>query len=103
MSGVQKLTLGKVGAVYGIKGWLKIHSFTDDPEAIFDYAPWSLNLGEKSQSANVTDWRRHNNGLIAKVAGIDDRDQAQSLLVLKYQYAQKNYQNCRKVSFTGKT
>lgn len=80
MSEVKKLTLGKVGAVYGIKGWLKIHSFTDDPEAIFDYTPWSLNLGEKSQSANVTDWRKHNNGLIAKVAGIEDRDQAQSLV-----------------------
>lgn len=75
-----KIILGKVGAVYGIKGWLKIHSFTDIPEAIFDYAPWSLNLGENKQSAKVTDWRKHNNGLIAKVAGIEDRDQAQSLV-----------------------
>lgn len=77
---MEKLTLGKVGAVYGIKGWLKIHTFTDNPEAIFDYAPWSLKLGDNIQSANVTDWRKHNNGLIAKVAGIEDRDQAQSLV-----------------------
>jgi len=80
VSDVKKLVLGKVGAVYGIKGWLKIHSFTDIPDAIFDYSPWSLNLGGNSQSANITDWRRHNNGLIAKVAGIDERDQAQSLV-----------------------
>ena len=80
MSDVKILTLGKVGAVYGIKGWLKIHSFTDIPEAIFDYTPWSINLGGKSQSMNITDWRKHNNGLIAKVAGIDDRDQAQSMV-----------------------
>lgn len=80
MSEVSTITLGKVGAVYGIKGWLKIHSFTEIPEAIFDYSPWSLNLGGKTQSATVTDWRRHNNGLIAKIAGIDDRDQATTLV-----------------------
>ncbi|MBO9490242.1 ribosome maturation factor RimM [Endozoicomonas sp. G2_1] len=74
------IILGKVGAVYGIKGWLKINSFTEFPEAIFDYAPWSLKLGGKEQSVQVTDWRRHNNGLIAKFAGIDDRDLAQTLV-----------------------
>ncbi|WP_404851952.1 ribosome maturation factor RimM [Colwellia sp. MB02u-9] len=74
------VTLGKVGAVYGIKGWLKIHSFTDDQEAILDYFPWSLKLGDKIQSVDITDWRKHNNGLVVKVAGIDDRDVAQKLV-----------------------
>ncbi|ARD43724.1 ribosome maturation factor RimM [Cognaticolwellia beringensis] len=74
------VTLGKVGAVYGIKGWLKIHSFTDDQEAILDYFPWSLKLGNKIQSVEITDWRKHNNGLVVKVAGIDDRDIAQKLV-----------------------
>jgi len=74
------VTLGKVGAVYGIKGWLKIHSFTDDQEAILDYFPWSLKLGNKIQSVEITDWRKHNNGLVVKVAGIDDRDVAQKLV-----------------------
>ncbi len=72
-----KILLGKVGAVYGIKGWLKIHSFTEEPEAIFDYTPWSLKLGGKEQSIEITDWRKHNNGLIAKFANIEDRDEAQ--------------------------
>jgi 16S rRNA processing protein RimM len=74
------VTLGKIGAVYGIKGWLKIHSFTDEQEAILDYFPWSLKLGNKVQQVEITDWRRHNNGLIVKVGGIDDRDQAQTLV-----------------------
>ena len=76
----QLVTLGKVGAVYGIKGWLKIHSFTDDPEAILDYFPWSLKLGSHIQSVEVTDWRKHNNGLVAKLAKFDDRNQAQTLV-----------------------
>jgi 16S rRNA processing protein RimM len=74
------ITLGKVGSVYGIKGWLKIHSFTENPADIFDYSPWSLKLGGKAQSVTVTDWRKHNNGLIAKFEGIDDRDVAQGLV-----------------------
>lgn len=80
MSKEDQITLGKVGAVYGIKGWLKIHSFTDEPEAILDYFPWSLKLGNKIQTVEITDWRKHNKGLIVKVAGIDDRDDAQALV-----------------------
>ena len=76
----KEVILGKIGAVYGIKGWLKIHSFTEDPEAILDYFPWSLKLGNKVQSVEITDWRKHNNGLIVKVGHIDDRDEAQALV-----------------------
>ncbi|MEI6895545.1 MAG: ribosome maturation factor RimM [Colwellia sp.] len=80
MSKEQQIILGKVGAVYGIKGWLKIHSFTGETEAILDYFPWSLKLGNKTQTVEITDWRKHNKGLIVKVAGIDDRDVAQTLV-----------------------
>jgi 16S rRNA processing protein RimM len=77
------IVLGKVGSVYGIKGWVKIHSFTQDPQAIFDYQPWILYQGKKEQTVEISEWRRHNNGLIAKFAGIDDRDSAQ--LVVSYE------------------
>ena len=80
MSKEEQIILGKVGAVYGIKGWLKIHSFTDETEAILDYFPWSLKLGNKTQTVEITDWRKHNKVLIVKVAGIDDRDDAQAFV-----------------------
>jgi len=80
MNTENQIILGKVGAVYGIKGWLKIHSFTDELEAILDYFPWSLKLGNKTQTVEVTDWRKHNKGLIVKVGNIDDRDEAQALV-----------------------
>jgi len=80
MSSENQIILGKVGAVYGIKGWLKIHSFTDETDAILDYFPWSLKLGNKTQTVDITDWRKHNKGLIVKVGNIDDRDEAQALV-----------------------
>ncbi|NMP17311.1 MULTISPECIES: ribosome maturation factor RimM [unclassified Thalassotalea] len=69
--------LGKIGAVYGIKGWLKIHSYTENPEAIFEYSPWVLNLNGKQLNVEISEWRRHNNGLIVKFADISDRNDAQ--------------------------
>ena len=80
MNKENQIILGKVGAVYGIKGWLKIHSFTDEIDAILDYFPWSLKLGNKTQAVEVTDWRKHNKGLIVKVGDINDRDEAQALV-----------------------
>lgn len=75
-----EVVVGKVGAVYGVKGWLKIHSFTEDQEAILDYFPWSLKLGNKVQTVEVTDWRKHNKGLVVKINDIDDRDAAQTFV-----------------------
>ncbi len=75
-----QIILGKVGAVYGIKGWLRIHSFTGETDAILDYFPWSLKLGNKTRTVDITDWRKHNKGLIVKVGGIDDREHAQALV-----------------------
>ena len=80
MSTENQITLGKVGAVYGIKGWLRIHSFTDESEAILDYFPWSLKLGNNTRTVDITDWRKHNKGLVVKIGGIDDRDDAQALV-----------------------
>lgn len=75
----EQVVLGQIGAVYGVKGWLKIQSYTDDAEAIFDYSPWQIVKGGKQQQVQVEEWRRHNKGLIAKLANIDDRDGAHAL------------------------
>ena len=74
-----KIVAGKLGAPYGIKGWLKVHSFTDDPEGIFDFSPWLIGQQGNWQTVEVVDWRRHSKGLIAKLATVEDRDQANAL------------------------
>jgi 16S rRNA processing protein RimM len=42
MSQSEHIVIGRLGAVYGVKGWLKVQSFTEDPESIFEYSPWLL-------------------------------------------------------------
>ncbi|WP_039925569.1 ribosome maturation factor RimM [Alishewanella aestuarii] len=72
------VVLGKFGAVYGINGWLKINSYTDIPEGIFDYTPWQVKFQGNWQTVTVSSWKRHSNGLIAKLTDINVREQAQA-------------------------
>ena len=39
----KKIYLGKITGVHGIKGWLKIQSFSSPPENILNYSQWIIN------------------------------------------------------------
>lgn len=80
MSSTDKpMVVGRLGAVYGIKGWMKINSFTDIPEGIFNYSPWLIEQKGEWVEVALEDCKRHGKGLIAKLVGIDVREEAQSL------------------------
>ncbi|KAB8308247.1 ribosome maturation factor RimM [Erwinia endophytica] len=70
------LILGKMGAAYGIRGWLKVFSSTEDAESIFDYQPWFIQRAGQWQPIELEGWKRHNQDMIIKVKGFDDRDTA---------------------------
>ncbi|RUO78869.1 ribosome maturation factor RimM [Idiomarina tyrosinivorans] len=71
------VVIGRFGAVYGVKGWLRIQSFTEHAEAIFDYRPWLV--GRTAKAMQVAEWRFHGKSIIARVEGIEDRDEAAKL------------------------
>lgn len=74
------ILVGKIGASYGIKGWFKVNTYTEIPEAIFEYSPWHVSLNGQNHVVEVAEWRRHNKGLIAKFAGVDNRNDAEAWL-----------------------
>jgi 16S rRNA processing protein RimM len=65
------IAIGKIGAPFGIKGWTKIHSFTDWVGNIFEYDPWYLEEGDDWNVIKITEGRAHGKGLIAKFSGYD--------------------------------
>jgi len=75
----EKIVVGKLGATYGIRGWLKVHSFTDEGENIFDYSPWFLNQKGAWVEYKVESWKRHNKGYVCKLEGLDVREDAHLL------------------------
>jgi 16S rRNA processing protein RimM len=74
----ESLIVGTIGAPYGVKGWVKINSFTQNADSIFDYTPWVIKLAQgESKSINVDQWRFHSKSLVAKLEGVEDRDAAE--------------------------
>lgn len=74
----KRIILGKVASAYGIKGWLKIVSYTEPLENILDYKPWQLVKGQQSKEVILANSKIHNNGLIVQFVGCNDRDIASS-------------------------
>ena len=75
--------MGKLGAVYGIKGWLKIHSFTNAAEDIFEYQPLLIKPKGQFQELQIESWKSHTGGFVAKIVGFDVREKTQDLVGLE--------------------
>jgi len=78
MSAHKHIALGYISAVHGIKGWVKVHSWTRPMEAILTYQPWLL--GEEKSSVKIIDGRKQGKGLVALLPGFADREQAATLV-----------------------
>ncbi|MDF2867042.1 MAG: rRNA processing protein RimM [Gammaproteobacteria bacterium] len=74
---IDKVIVARVGAVYGVKGWLKIHSFTQPRENIFNYAPWFIKKQGIWQPIEVAEFAEHTTQMVILFADCNDRDAAQ--------------------------
>ncbi len=72
------VVIGKIGAVYGVAGWLKVYSHTEPMSNFLDYRHCYVKRGEQWQQAEIKEGRRHGKGLVARFAGVDDRELARS-------------------------
>jgi len=73
MSDPRQIEVGRLGAAHGVRGWLRVQSFTDPPQRLFEWQRWRLQSGTE---VNVLESRPQGNGWIARLEGIDDRDAA---------------------------
>ena len=82
MSGAPRklVTLGRVNGLLGVKGWLKIYSYTDPRDSIVGFSTWVLRTGNDEQTVELEDGRKHGRTVVVKLKAIDDRDQAEALV-----------------------
>lgn len=73
------VVLGQVGRVHGIKGWLKLISFTTPIENILDYRRFQANTGAGKQELEIDEFRRQNKALLVHFKGYDDPETAREL------------------------
>jgi 16S rRNA processing protein RimM len=83
ISAVAPIAIGRILAVYGLKGWVKVFSFTDPIERIASYSPWLIKKPDSRsppQLLEIEAVKSHGKGIIALPKGYTDRDQAQLLI-----------------------
>jgi 16S rRNA processing protein RimM len=73
------VTLGYVSGPHGLQGWLKVHSDTSPRENIVGYSPWYLIRDGERYRWQVNGGRRQGKGVVAKLAGCNDREAAEAL------------------------
>lgn len=74
--------LGRIVGLYGVKGWLKVYSYTQPMQNILKYQSWLVQTGASWQAHKLETGRVQGKGLVAKLVGVDDRDLAAEFLQL---------------------
>lgn len=70
------LVVGQLAGVFGVKGWVKVRSFTQPEENILDYGPWRLRTSSGVRTFEVDAYNLRPQGLVVHFKGVDDRDVA---------------------------
>ena len=68
------VVIGKIGAVHGVRGEVKVHSFTEPMENLLDYRVWQLRRDNEIKQVKLASGRIQGKALAAKIEGLDDRE-----------------------------
>jgi 16S rRNA processing protein RimM len=74
--------LGKLVGVWGVKGWVKLHSYTRNRADISQYSTWYLQKPRSKDDPapiKVLNCREQGQGMVVQFDGVDDRDVAAAM------------------------
>lgn len=82
----ESVIVGRLGAAHGVRGWIRVASYTESPEHIFNYSPWRLTLASASREearqilVEPLEWRVQQKGhQLVRLAEVDSRTDAENL------------------------
>jgi len=75
-----RVCLGQIGAAHGVRGEVRLRSFTAEPAAIADYGPLEAEDGRIFQIESMRPAKDH---FVARFSGVADRDAAELLVNIK--------------------
>ena len=71
--------IGRFGGAYGVKGWVRIQSFTEPAENLFGYRDLRIRRRGGWEPIEIDGGKQHGKSLVAHVKGVDDRESAELL------------------------
>ncbi len=75
-AGQALIIVGRITGVYGVRGWVRLASFTDPTDNLLAYRPWLIEECGVWRELPIHDVRRQGKGFVARIEGCDDRDEA---------------------------
>jgi 16S rRNA processing protein RimM len=76
----EPVVLGRINGLYGVRGWVKVYSYTEPRDNILSYSPWLVHYQGQWREMRPIEGRSQGKGVVAHIEGFDDRDQAASLM-----------------------
>jgi 16S rRNA processing protein RimM len=76
LSNQDLINVGKISGVFGVKGWVKVFSYTEPRGNILSYKHWLLKKGSQDKSVKAIAGQLQGKGVVAQIEGVTDRDQA---------------------------
>ncbi|WP_312934351.1 ribosome maturation factor RimM [Pseudomonas sp.] len=73
------IVVGKIFSVHGVRGEVKVYSFTDPIENLLGYRHWTLRREGSVKQVELVSGRSNKKELVAKLKGLEDRDEARLL------------------------
>ena len=72
--------LGRICGVHGIKGWVKVYSYTEPRDNIVRFDAWILEQGGEHRVVELEHGDRHGKHVLAKLRDVQDRNDARALV-----------------------
>ncbi|WP_434777064.1 ribosome maturation factor RimM [Neisseria sp. Ec49-e6-T10] len=79
MADSELVNMGFVKAAFGVKGWIKLSAQTEYADSLLDFDTWYLGKNNEFTAFTLSEGKVVPDGLVAKLAGIDDREAAHNL------------------------
>ncbi|OUU78575.1 MAG: hypothetical protein CBC38_06865 [Gammaproteobacteria bacterium TMED78] len=76
----KNLVIGRVSNHYGIKGWVKIFSYSDPINNIINYKDWFFLINDKLVKYQIIEGKEQNKKIIVKIKNIENREDAEHLI-----------------------
>ncbi|MDG2107803.1 MAG: ribosome maturation factor RimM [Woeseiaceae bacterium] len=74
------VVLGRISGLFGVRGWVKVFSYTESREAILQYKGLLLGRDGEWWPAKTVEGRQHGKSVILHFEGTDNREQAVALV-----------------------
>ncbi len=76
----RRIVIGQVSGLYGVRGWVKLFSYTDPMANLLEFRLLQLGNGDVWRPAVLAEGRVQGKTLVGRFEGVTDRDQAAGLV-----------------------